>query len=56
MNQQSLTAQQQAELASILKLTQVTEQQMKELCQQAEAFEQQLEQRLGGSQPKSKIN
>ncbi len=32
MTQQSLTPQQQAELTSIFELTQVTEQQMKELC------------------------
>ncbi len=55
MSQQSLTPQQQAELTSILELTQVTEQQMQELCEQAEAFDRKLEKRQGESQPKTQV-
>lgn len=43
MSHQSLTPQQQAELTEIFELTQVTSQQMKELCEQAEAFDRKLE-------------
>ncbi len=56
MSHQSLTPQQQAELTEFFALTQVTSQQMKELCEQAEAFDRKLEKRLGGSQTKSQVS
>jgi|GEM_PF-4120979 len=55
MSQSSLTTQQQAELISILELTQVVEQQMQELCEQAEAAARRLEKRLGNSQSKGSL-
>ncbi|MBV8886103.1 MAG: hypothetical protein JO235_19210 [Chroococcidiopsidaceae cyanobacterium CP_BM_RX_35] len=52
MSQSSLTTQQQAELISILELTQVARQQMQKLCEQAEAKARKLEKGLDHSQPK----